>query len=302
MNTERTDSSQGEVILLWALWAAFLAALFATYSRHDPENLYHVSRDGFAGGLSRTLIAIDYPVALFAIAAILLALRTLDGWWRLPAVPGVSLCAVTAIPGVVDPADLDARPINIVPALGVLIAVAMTLVAARRGGASLTPAQPLDRARAITIALVGIASLPWIFATLGFYLPEVGFISAREITGSDGAVNPAVHLGDHHGFTGALLLVSAIVFSRCPLHPSALGRTTAAYVALMAAYGGMNFVQDFTHEQMYKRDWVSWRIPDAQIPSPSAVWAVIVALAVVGYLALVSGIAQPRVVHRHQQR
>ena len=50
-----------------------------TYSRIRPEELYHVSRSGLAGGLGRALVFLNFPAALAAIAIVLLvADRT--GW------------------------------------------------------------------------------------------------------------------------------------------------------------------------------------------------------------------------------
>src|SRR5205085_2621557 len=81
--------------------------------RLDPAQLYHVSRHGLDGGLSRVLVALNFPIALVAIALVLVALDALPGraWWV--GGPAIALCAVTGWPGVVDQADLDARVVNV---------------------------------------------------------------------------------------------------------------------------------------------------------------------------------------------
>ena len=47
---------------------------------------------------------------------------------------GALLCAVVFWPGVVEQSDLDAKPVNALPALGVLVAVVLTVIALARGG------------------------------------------------------------------------------------------------------------------------------------------------------------------------
>jgi hypothetical protein len=278
-----------ELRALWAMWGILLAAIAVTYSRLDPDELYHVTRPGLVGGASRVLVEINYPLALFAIATALIAVDALSvRWWWL-AGPTTAACALVAWPGVVDNNDLDARAINVVPAIGVAGALVLSLAAIRGAGSSPVTSRHFDRARVVLTASVAFLSLPWILADLGMYLPEVGFISERPITGSDGRINPAVHLGDHHGFNGALLLISALWLSRIQLGASRLRTTTTAYVALMAAYGSVNFIQDLTNEQLYKRDLVSWRIPDALKPEPTIVWLVIIAITLACYPLIAHG-------------
>jgi hypothetical protein len=132
----RSGPSQGEALVTWALWAVVLAAIAVTYARLDPAELYHVSRDGLAGGLSRALVVANFPLSLVAIALCLVAVDALGrrAWWL--AGPAIALCAVSAGPGVVDQADLDARLVNAVPALGVALALGLTLAATRAAGGS----------------------------------------------------------------------------------------------------------------------------------------------------------------------
>jgi hypothetical protein len=290
---------QGEPAALWALWVLFLAAIFVTYTRIDPSELYHVSHDGLAGGASRVLVETNFPIAMFAVATALIAMDALGSrWWRLGA-PTIAACAVMAWPGVVDDGDLDARLVNAVPAFGVAGAVALTVAAGRRSSFDPAPRQPFDRGRVGLSALVLFFSLPWIFAVAGVNLPEAGFITTREITGSDGVVSPAVHLGDHHGFNGAQLLIAAIWLSRVQLGSRTVRAVTRGYLSLLGAYGAVNFVQDLTHEQLYKRDWVSWRIPNASKPTLTPVWLVIFALAIAAFALVTREARVPNDTSRH---
>ncbi len=57
----RAATRQGEALLAWALWLLVLVAIVVTYARLDPADLYHVSREGLAGGLSRALVVANFP-------------------------------------------------------------------------------------------------------------------------------------------------------------------------------------------------------------------------------------------------
>jgi len=124
---------QGESLATWAMWAVVLAMILVTYWRLDPDtraatdDLYHVSGNGLAGGLSRVLVELDFPVAIVAVLLALIAIDALPRRAWLVAGPAIALCAVVAWPGVVDQDDLDARWVNVVPALGVGLALALTM-------------------------------------------------------------------------------------------------------------------------------------------------------------------------------
>ncbi|MGH3072748.1 MAG: hypothetical protein ACRDNB_10840, partial [Gaiellaceae bacterium] len=95
--------------------------------------LYNVDLAGeLAGGLSRTLVVLNYPLALGAIA-----LAAIAGGPRRLVWVSIALCALVAVPGVVDQDDLDARAVNALPALGVALALGLTLAAVRRDGIAL---------------------------------------------------------------------------------------------------------------------------------------------------------------------
>ena len=282
----RSGPSQGEALVTWALWAAVLAAIVVTYARLDPAELYHVSRDGLAGGLSRALVVANFPLSLVAIALCLVAVDALGrrAWWL--AGPAIALCAVTAVPGVVDQGDLDARLVNAVPALGVALALGLTLAATRAAGGSFAGRLRLDPLRLALGVLVLVVSIPWLAAELGVFLPEGVFIMERPGLEADGTAIAAVHLGHHHGLDGAVLVLSALLLSRPPARPGPPGTVRLLYLSLMLGYGAVNLAQDAWNEQLVKRGWVDWAIPSALEPRIEPVWLVVLALAAVTALAL----------------
>lgn len=273
-------AAQGEALTVWALWGVLALVLVVTYTRFDPADLYAVSRDGLAGGLGRALVELNFPIALVAIALVLIAVDVLPraAWWA--GGPALVLCAVTAWPGVVDPNDLDARLVNAVPAIGVCIAIALTVAAVRLTGASFAPRLPGDPVRVAVAAVVLVLSLPWLAADLGWYLPG-GIFLTDEIVTEGKETLAAVHIGHHHGLDGALLVVTALVLSRAALRGRRLRSVATGYVALMLAYGAVNFAEDAWHEQLVKRGTLDWKIPSAKVPSLSPVWLVILGLTIV---------------------
>jgi hypothetical protein len=265
-------------VATWALWALMTLVVLITYTRVDPAETYHVSHEGLAGGLSRSLTLINFPIALVAIALALLAVAALGSaaWWA--AGPAIVLCAT--IPWFVDQDDLDARWVNAIPALGVAIAAALTIAAARRAGTSFAPRRPWDRWRVAVGALVLLVSLPWITAELGWHFPGDVFMGEELGQEADGTSIAAVHLGHHHGTDGALLVITALLLSRVSIEARGLRIACHAYLGTMLAYGGVNFVQDAWNEQLVKRGWTDASISSALLPGVKPVWLVVVLLAV----------------------
>jgi hypothetical protein len=280
----RRGASQGEALAVWALLAADVLAILIVYSVLDVDELYHVSREGFAGGLSRALVQLSFPCV--AGAAIPIALMALDALPRrawLLGVPAIALCAVFFIPGVVDQHDLDARPVNAFPAIGVALAFSLTVWAARHAGAGFAPRRRSDSIRIAVAAVVLLVSLPWIAAELGFHLPGGVFLTDDLYAEPGEGPTAAVHLGHHHGWMGSLLVLSALILSRSRLADLWLRRAYSVFVSLMAAYGAANLTQDFWHEQVVKRGWTSWDIPSALVPKLSVMWGLIIAATIVLY-------------------
>jgi hypothetical protein len=281
-----TAPGMGEVLVVWAVIAALLAAIFVTYWRLPAADLYNTSVEGLRGGAGRVLVQTNFPsVSLVAIALVLVAVSALpaSAWWL--AAPAIGLCLVTAWPGQVKQSDLDARAVNVIPALGVAVALALTVWATRRSGAGFAPRLPGDRARIVLTVLVIVVSIPWITAELGFFIGNDVFLTSRVITEGDETL-AAVHLGHHHGLDGAVLMLFALLLSRIRLPDRRLGNVLLGYVSLMFAYGFMNFANDAWHEQLVKRGWLEWMIPSALVPRLHWVWLVILGLAVVVYALL----------------
>lgn len=266
--------------MVWLPFLVVAAEVVITYSRLPAHELYHVSGSGLEGGLGRALVFSNFPVALVAIAVLaFVADRASARWTVVVASVGAILCAAVIWPGVVDEADLDARPVNAVSAAGVLIALVLTALALR-GGAEWSRRQRGDSVR-VAVAVVAVClALPWLAAELGFFLDGVPLLGRLFQTGrySADVALPGVHHGHHHGIDGVLLLLAALLLSRAvpSIRHRVIRVATAAYLALMAAYGIANAANDFWSEQIVKRAWTMWAIPNVLHPKLSIAWALIV--------------------------
>ena len=275
--------SQGEALATWALWAVIAACVVVTYGRLDPAETYHVSREGITGGLSRALTFVNFPICLVAIALVLVALAALPARAWLAGAPAIALCAT--IPFFNDQANLDAHWGNAVPAVGVVIAASLTAVATLQAGASFASRRPWDGVRIVVALVVLVVSLPWIAAELGFHFPGDLFMG-EELGQEDGTTIAAVHLGHHHGFDGAVLVLTGLLLSRVVVPERRLRVAVQGYLGLMLAYGSVNCVQDAWNEQLVKRGWTDTSIPSALLPSLTPIWLVVAGLAVVAAAAL----------------
>jgi hypothetical protein len=275
---------QGEPLITWGIWAVVLVVILVTYWRLPPDtrlatdDLYHVSGKGVVGGLSRVLVEANFPMAIVGVLLVLVALDALPRRAWIVAAPAIALCAFVASPGVVDQDDLDARWVNVVPALGVALALALTVAAGRRAGRGLAGPLPLDRVRIAIAVVLLVLSIPWIAADLGFFLPDGIIIMRRVAPDSDGAPIAAVHLGHHHGMDGSLVALSALLLSRPRLRPGSTAALTLVCTSVAFAYGTVNCVQDTWHEQLVKRGWLDWQIPSAIYPKLAWIWLVILVL------------------------
>lgn len=266
------------VAVVWGLFAAVGFAIFITYARLPPASLYNVSREGLAGGASRALVFSNYPVSLVAISlAWLAADRVGTRWARWAAAAATVLCAVTAWPGVVDQHDLDAKPVNVLPAVGVGIALVLTVLAPWERVGRLR----LDPLRIGIAALVWLTALVWLAAVLGFYFPGDVLLGEEIRRGGDGHLAPAVHRGDHEGLDAALLISAALILTRYR------ARAFVTFLLSLALVYGL-FVEwrDFWFEQVTKRGWTDWKPPSVLTPHLSFGWALIVAFALLVTVAL----------------
>ena len=208
-----------EILVVWAAFAFVTTEVVVTYSRLPARELYHVSGSGIEGGLSRALVFVNFPVALAAIAVLAMLYERVSH--RILVAVAALLCAVVVWPGVVRESNLDARLINALPALGVLLALVLTFEVARRGGFSRRAWRGADWLRLAVAVVLLILAIPWLAADLGFYsngIPVVGglFQSGEYLPERPGLPSfaPAVHHGQHHGMEGVLLVLTALLLSR----------------------------------------------------------------------------------------
>ena len=159
-----------------------------------------------------------------------------------------------------------------------------------------------DVARIAVAAVALLLAVPWVAADLGLSfngVPVLGTVyQTGELRSQPGnpALHPAVHHGHHHGMDGVLLVLSALLLSRvAPSVRNGVVRTAAtAYLALMLVYGAAEIANDFWLEQVVKRGWTDWAIPDTTVPKLSLAWGVIVLAAVVLFAVAENGAFSPR--------
>jgi len=264
-----------EVEVVWALVAASLVAILVTYSRLPASQLYDVSGSGLRGGLSRDVVELNFPDALVALAIVAVARVE-----ALAAAAAALLCLVFALPGVVQQANLDAKWINAVPALGVALAFVLSLRAS--GPASPGRARG-DVARVVLAAVLVVLASPWIAAELGFYLdgvPVLGWLfQTGKLAHFHNPLHHAVHHGVHHGLQGLLLALTALLLSRLPS-----GRGAKAFLSLLLAYGVANVANDAWLEQVAERGWSSTSLPSVLGFSPNWLWLAVLVVAAAVWL------------------
>jgi len=275
------------VLGLFGLWALFV---LITYARVAASELYNVSQTGLRGGLSRTLVFLGWPTALAAIAVLAIALDRIlaSGRNRRTAIGlallAFGLCATIGIPGVVDQADLDAKPANGPAAVGVVLVAVLAIWAARTAGAGgAAPAGRGDRVRVLVGTVLLLVSLPWVFADLGIFISDIPLLghvyrSGQIWTSPEGETLPSVHFGHHHGMAGMLLVVTALLLSRelVRMRPTSLRTALAVYLSLLLAYGIGNIANDAWYEQVVKRGWTDWAIPNVIRPELTWMWGLVI--------------------------
>ena len=181
-------------------------------------------------GASRVLVLLGWPISIIAIALLAIAVDRLladdtlgRGARRLVVVlawASLGLCVTIVWPGVVNQDNLDAKPSNALAAIGVALALALTLWGLARRGVGRSPGHVVgDRAAIALIALLLIAGLPWLFAHIGVYVGDVPGLRAIYMSKTiiPEAGHPhlhAVHLGNHEGLDGILLVATALGLSR----------------------------------------------------------------------------------------
>ena len=286
---------------LWVVWLVFgltAVAVFETYWRIPPRDLWKVTNTGFVGGTGRAFVFISFSAALAAVAVLaIVSDRLEDRRADLVALVSLVLCATVAYPGVQTESHLDPKWSNTWAVVGVVLAVALTAWATWNGRPErVRTTLAGDRARLVVGGVSLFFAAPYIAAELGFFLdgvPVLGWIfQTGKITPEPGSgdLHAAVHHGHHHGMDGFLLTATALLLSRQlgGIRRPVQRTLTAAYLSLMLVYGLTNQAQDLWTEQIVKRGWTSWEIPNVLHPSASAAWAAMVAVAAVFYFAFFS--------------
>jgi WD40-like Beta Propeller Repeat len=297
-----------EALAVWALLGVFAAAILWTYARLPAREFFHVSTSGPAGGAGRALVFLNFPTALVAIAIVLVAADRLRGpLFGATAVLAIGLCAAVFWPGVVDQRDLDARWVNAIAAIGVALAFALTLAAAR-GGVSAVARATGDRLRLVLGIAVVLAAVEYVTGEFGVFInrvPGLGSVYwARQPWAAFGQANlrPAVHLGHHHGFDGALLALAALTLSRVigTMRRRRVQAFLGLYLSVMLTYGLANEVQDAWGEQLVKRGVVGWAIPSLLVPAATPEFGAAIAAGIVLYLLVLRQALAPRARERRR--
>jgi hypothetical protein len=292
----RPTSRLNEVWAVWLLFGTVAVFVFITYWRLSPAVLWKTTNSGFVGGAGRAFVFLSFSAALAAVATLpIVTDRLADRRAAVLAAVAFVLCATVAYPGVQTESHLDPKWSNTFAVVGVAIAFVLGVWAARRGRPELPhTTRAGDRARLIVGGLALFLAAPYIAAELGFFLDGVPVLGSLFITGAirpepgAGYSHATVHHGHHHGMDGFLLVITALLLSRLVggIRQPLLRALTAFYLALMLVYGATNQVQDLWTEQIVKRGWTNWEIPNVLHPTASAAWAAMAGVAVLFYFAL----------------
>jgi hypothetical protein len=287
-----------EALALWVTLGVLCALAWITYARLPAREFYNVTGTGVRAGASRVLVLLGWPISIIAIALLAVSVDRLladdslvRGSRRLVvgcAWVSFGLCLTIVWPGVVNQDDLDAKPSNALAAIGVGLALALTLWAIARRGIGRSPGHVVgDRAAIALLAILLVAGIPWLFAHVGVYVGDVPGLSAIFMSKTiiPEAGHPhlhAVHLGNHEGLDGILIVATALALSRQLglMRPTRLRTVLAGYLAVALCYGLGVAVQDAWHEQLVKRGWLHTQFPNVIRPGLTPAWGGLVVCAV----------------------
>jgi hypothetical protein len=282
-----------EIWTAWLLCGLATIAVFETYWRLPPPVLWKVHNAGFVGGIGRAFVFVSFSPALVALAVLpIVADRLEDRRADVVALVAFVLCATVAAPDVQTPNHLDPKWSNTWAVVGVFLAVALTAWASRRGRRERVRTRfAADRARLVVAAFVLFWTTPYIAAEMGFHLDGIPFLGWFFQTGKlapepgSGHLHATVHYGHHHALDGFLLATAALLLSRLlgGIRRAGLRALTAALLSLMLVYGLTNMVNDLWIEQVVKRGWTSWEVPDVLQPSLSLAWGAMLLAAALLY-------------------
>jgi hypothetical protein len=286
-----------EALALWVILGVLCLLAWITYARLPARDFYNVRGTGVRAGASRMLVLLGWPISIIALALLVIAVDRLladdtlgRGGRRLVATcawVSLGLCLTIAWPGVVNQDDLDAKPSNVLAAIGVGLALALTLWGLARRGAGRSPGRVVgDNAAVALVALLLIAGIPWLFAHVGVYVGDVPvlrmiYMSKTIIPEAGHPHLHAVHLGNHEGLDGILIVATAFALSRQLglMRPTRLRTVLAGYLAVALCYGLGVAIQDAWHEQVVKRGWLHTQFPNVIRPGVTPAWGGLVVCA-----------------------
>lgn len=287
-----------EIWIVWLLFGLATIAVFETYWRLPPAELWKVTNSGFVGGAGRAFVFVSFSAALAALAVLpIVDDRLEDRRADIATLVAFVLCATVAIPGVQTPSHLDPKWSNTFAVVGVVVAIGLTAWAAARGRPEpVRTSRSGDRARLALGAVTLFFAAPYIAAELGFFLDGVPLLGWIFQTGAiapepgTGHLHTTVHHGHHHGLDGFLLVTTALLLSRLlgGIRRHRARTLVAAILSLMLVYGLTNMVNDLWIEQVVKRGWTSWQVPDVLVPAASLAWAAMLVAAALCYAAFFS--------------
>lgn len=283
------------MVVLWLLLATVAVEIFVTYTRVPAAELYYVSGSGAGLAVQQVLLFVGFPVGLVAVFIAGVALDRVSPRGALLVVAGMAGLAITALAGTgVDEVDAEIRAVSVLSVSGVAIALALCVLAARQGGLESLSRLPGDRVRAAIAIGIGLISIPWLLADLGFAVDQVPglrdiFISesARPDPGKPLPFS-AVHDGHHHGMDGVLVAWSALLASRLlpELTSRRLRGLLGPYLALLLVFGLANALQDFWTEQVVKRGLASFELPRFTVISADVKWLILLLVAAGAYVTV----------------
>ena len=117
--------------------------------------------------------------------------------------------------------------------------------------------KPLPKWFWIELILLTFLALPWIFAHIGVYVSRIPILNLIFVAEQPGpsSYGVTVHLGNHHGFSGYLMIIT----SQMMLYQWLTTKTKKSQklsfgvlLSLIQGYGLYLFVEDFINEQLYR--------------------------------------------------
>ena len=281
----RRRTGIADALLVWAIFAFVALEILVTYTRTPVHELYQVRFGGIAAGAGRTLAFVGFPLGLAALAVLPIAIDRAHRRHVLLAGLAAAVLAIAILwPGALDEAGLDATPARALAAAGVALSFGLTLAAWHATGAGTLGRERGDGARLLAGFLLAVIALPWMAADLGLSLDRVPGLNSIYLTDrlasqpSRPGLYPAVHDGHHHGMDGVLLAWTALLLTRALPHLRHRANRLALAISsgFLLVYGVANAVQDAWTEQIVKRQWTPYELPNVLIPTAHVAWLVIV--------------------------